>query len=203
MVFGDLDRAQVRGLLTTTPRRPGRKTPTRLLPNKVFGGGDVGVVLLSRDLRVQRVCGLAGTAQLGEPNCFPDNLGMQRAIRLDWIGALSQRLGGTLSANVTSDSRALQKPAPVTVGASPEVGENVQQNAGVGSVGSATTTAAGRGSAEAGDGKEAEHRKGAATAGGSTVKETGEDIASHREGGGRDVLHSVMAPRQELRAQVV
>jgi hypothetical protein len=119
MVLGDLDRAQIRRLLTTTPRRPGRKTPTRLLPNKVFGSCNVGIVLLCRDLRVQRVCSLAGTAQLGESNCFPDNLGMKRAVRLDWIGELSRRLGSTLSAHVTSACRALQEPNPITVSASP------------------------------------------------------------------------------------
>jgi hypothetical protein len=70
-------------------------------------------------------------------------------------------------------------------------------------VSNAATTTTGRGSGEAGNGKEAEHRKGATTASGSTVKEAGEDVASHREGGGGNVLDSVMTPRQELRAQVM
>ena len=62
MFLSDLDRAKIWGLLTTTPRRPGRKTPTRLLSNKNLGGRNIGVILVSWDLRVQSICGLARTA---------------------------------------------------------------------------------------------------------------------------------------------
>jgi hypothetical protein len=125
---------------------------------------------LSWDLGVQSVCGLARTAQLGKSDCFPDNLGIERAIRLYRIGGLGQRLGGALSPCVTSGRRAFQETNPVPVSAGAEVGKNVDQYTRIGFVGcAAAMAAAGRRAGEAGDSKEAKHRKGTTTASGSAV----------------------------------
>jgi hypothetical protein len=169
MIFGDLDRAKIWRLLTTTPRRPGGQPPTRLLSDKVFGGGNVGIVLLSWDLRVKSVCGLAGTAQLSKPNCSADNLGVKCAIRLDWIGAFGKGLGSTLSAYVTSGRRAFQETNPVPVSAGAEVGENVDQNTRVRFMSSTAAAAAGRRTSEAVDSEKAQHRQRTAATRGSAV----------------------------------